>query len=185
MFYIKKISQQAFTLIELLVVIAIIGILSSVVLASLSGARESARDARRVSDLNQIRTAMEQIHLGCGEYPDGRVSGPAGGGQPIMDPATGAPLPPACSGHQLDDVMTTIPYDPLGEDTDCGSGPGIYECTYGYGSSADRQSYCLAVSLEGDTVPDDNASTSIAACSRAVTATAPDNGGAPYTILVD
>ena len=50
---------RGFTLIELLVVISIIGLLSSVVLASLSGARESARDARRQQDVRQIQTAIE------------------------------------------------------------------------------------------------------------------------------
>jgi type II secretion system protein G len=55
----KRTSDKGFTLIELLVVIAIIGLLSSVVMASLNSARAKARDARRISDLRQIRTALE------------------------------------------------------------------------------------------------------------------------------
>ncbi len=52
-------TKRGFTLIELLVVIAIIGMLSSVVLASLNSAREKSRDARRLADLKSIQTALE------------------------------------------------------------------------------------------------------------------------------
>lgn len=62
--------QPGFTLIELLVVIAVIGILASVVLASLNSARGKARDSRRKSDLAQIRTAMEfYLDEHAGAYP--------------------------------------------------------------------------------------------------------------------
>ena len=67
--------SRGFTLIEFLVVIAIIGILSSVVLASLNGARKKGRDARRISDLKQIELALEMYYdLNSSEYPDAASS---------------------------------------------------------------------------------------------------------------
>lgn len=62
-------KKQGFTLIELLVVIAIIGILSSVVLASLNTAREKARDAKRISDVKQLQLALELYFDSNGGYP--------------------------------------------------------------------------------------------------------------------
>jgi type II secretion system protein G len=62
-------KNKGFTLIELLVVIAIIGILSSVVLASLNSARQKSRDARRVSDIKQIQLALELYFDSNGVYP--------------------------------------------------------------------------------------------------------------------
>lgn len=60
-----------FTLIELLVVVAIVGLLSSVVLASIDSARENARDARRKADLRQIQSALELYYGDNGSYPVG------------------------------------------------------------------------------------------------------------------
>lgn len=65
----KKFTNRGFTLIELLVVIAIIGILSSVVLASLNSARQKGRDARRIADIKQLQLALELYYDANSRYP--------------------------------------------------------------------------------------------------------------------
>ena len=59
-------KNKGFTLIELLVVIAIIGILSSVVLASLNTARDKGRDAAVKSSMQTIRVQAELYYDDAG-----------------------------------------------------------------------------------------------------------------------
>lgn len=67
----KWAASKGFTLIELLVVIAIIGVLASIVLASLNNARKKARDVRRITDIKQLQLALELYFDGVGssKYP--------------------------------------------------------------------------------------------------------------------
>ncbi len=60
--------KKGFTLIELLVVISIIGLLSSVVLASLNVAKSKARDSQRKQTLRQLVTASELYYNTNGFY---------------------------------------------------------------------------------------------------------------------
>ena len=79
---------RGFTLIELLVVISIIGILISLSLFGIQNSRKSARDAKRKSDLESIRSALEMYKADKGYYP----------------PTTGALSP---------SYISSIPSDPL------------------------------------------------------------------------
>lgn len=72
----NKEGSKGFTLIELLVVVAIIGILSSIVLASLNSARKKGRDARRISDIKQLQLALELYYDSTGGYPAGTALTP-------------------------------------------------------------------------------------------------------------
>lgn len=89
----NKQKAAGFTLIELLVVIAIIGILASVVLASLGTARRKSRDARRIADIKQMQLALEL-------YFDAAVGGSAN------YPATLSLL--------ASTYIPSVPLDPLG-----------------------------------------------------------------------
>ncbi|MFT5179918.1 MAG: prepilin-type N-terminal cleavage/methylation domain-containing protein [Candidatus Paceibacteria bacterium] len=62
-------TNKGFTLIELLVVISIIGLLSSVVLASLETAREKARNSQTIQNIDAYRTAAELYRNDNGSYP--------------------------------------------------------------------------------------------------------------------
>lgn len=59
---IRRGKTRGFTLIELLVVIAIIGLLSSVILASLNGARNKGADAAIKSQMKSIQSQAEIVY---------------------------------------------------------------------------------------------------------------------------
>ena len=114
--------NRGFTLIELLVVIAIIGLLSSIVMASLNTARMKGRDSARITDVKQIQLALELYFESCREYPATLESSAANG----------------CSGStDFQDFLNPIPLSPTGE-------------AYEYGVEADNSSYVIAATLEDD-----------------------------------
>ncbi len=68
-YFLRVKNGAGFTLIELLVVIAIIGLLASVVLVALNGARQKSRDTKRIADIRQLRKALELYYDDNGQYP--------------------------------------------------------------------------------------------------------------------
>ena len=90
-------KKEGFTLVELLVVIAIIGILATLLILQLGVARQRARDAQRISSINQIRTALEFYYDANSKYPTNAEfvdlsSGPAvylQGSRLPVDPVSG------------------------------------------------------------------------------------------------
>ena len=63
-----NLKPKGFTLIELLVVISIIGVLGSTIYAPFNEARKKGRDAKRVSELNSLQSALilfSDSHNGC------------------------------------------------------------------------------------------------------------------------
>jgi type II secretory pathway pseudopilin PulG len=89
----------------MIVAVAIISLLSSVVLASLSGARASARDAKRQQDMRQIEQALQQYKTRFGEYPaagggSGRCKHPSNKMRPELQPLVN------------EGVLSSIPCDP-------------------------------------------------------------------------
>lgn len=85
----KKNSQGGFTLIELLVVIAIIGILASVVLASLNTARNKGADAKIKAELANARAQAELYYDSQtpNTYAEVCTSGAANGILPLVTSA--------------------------------------------------------------------------------------------------
>ena len=70
-------SEKGFTLIELLVVIAIIGVLSSIVLASLNTARGKGANAAIKGNLANMRAEAEIFYDGAGNYGAAWAAGSA------------------------------------------------------------------------------------------------------------
>ena len=124
--------KRGFTLVEILIVIAIIGILASIALIGLGGSRVKARDAKRISEVRQIQTALELYLNRCGYYP-----GPANCAG-VLWTAASAPTDWSATVTALegDASITNIPAkDPSGQD-------------YIYGVSVDGQSYIIGAKLE-------------------------------------
>ena len=125
-------NKKGFTLIELLVVIAIIGLLSTLAVVALGSARQKARDAKRVSDLKQIQTALELYYTDKNAYPPAPNPNVLGGAAAGCLDSSGFKV----NGCVKPIYMGLIPKDPSEGQT------------YTYAVAAD--SYTVNATLEGD-----------------------------------
>ncbi len=66
--------NKGFTLIEILVAATIVSVLSAIGMVSYASVNKRSRDAKRVSDLEQVRSALELYRADNGVYP-GTVTG--------------------------------------------------------------------------------------------------------------
>ena len=113
-------KQKGFTLIELLVVIAIIGLLSTLAVVALNNARMKSRDAKRISDVKQIQTALELYYNDANAYPATVTFGSA----LTYDTVT---------------YMAAVPFNPV--PVDCTDGTYTYAAIGG--STSYELEYCL------------------------------------------
>ena len=121
----KRCSEGGFTLIELLVVIAIIGLLASIVIASVGTANQKGRDGRRISDVKQIQLALELYFDACSTYPTDIYAASSG-----------------CTGGIAPDYISVVPTDPLSQLK------YAYVALVGNGTSGSCGSYHLGTKLE-------------------------------------
>jgi prepilin-type N-terminal cleavage/methylation domain-containing protein len=144
-------NSKGFTLVELLVVIAIIGVLATLILLQLGVARAKARDAKRIADVNQLRTAVELYFDDFGgSYPGSALC-------PITVAAVcilNVPATPTWSGNDLTSYLSAriLPKDPLsGSQYSYAWGPEVIASkknTYAIWTELERQN---APALNGDT----------------------------------
>jgi type II secretion system protein G len=133
-------STRGFTLIELLVVIAIIGLLSSIVLASLNQARAKSRDARRLADLKQIQTAMALYYSDNNQYPSPNTACSIVGNDMWSSWGCWTSVLPAT-------YMSILPKDP--SNSDLGNCYSTLNChVYHYCTYNSNQGFMISVNLE-------------------------------------
>ncbi|QQG47268.1 MAG: type II secretion system protein [Candidatus Woesebacteria bacterium] len=96
-------KNKGFTLIELLVAIAVMGILLSLSLFALNSARISARDTRRKSDIEVVRSGIELYRADCNVYPSSPL--PAAGSSLV-----GSNSPSNCPSSNV--YISKMPGDP-------------------------------------------------------------------------
>ena len=120
-------KKSAFTLIELIVVISIIALISTVTFISLSGSKQKERDAKKISDVLQLQTALENYKRAEGVYPSTITLG-----QPLVGSTTGVTF------------LSKVPVAPAGETC------AVSQYSYSYSTTTKEYSlsFCINNDLE-------------------------------------
>lgn len=140
-------KQKGFTLIELLVVIAVISLLASIIFTTVQGVMKKARDAQRMSDLEQIRLALELFYLDKGYYPQSSCGWDCNGYRNSHTSSWDA------FAADLAPYMKTLPKDPI--NSSCSPwNIGCYSYSYGnVGRTIYKAQYDLTTQLEDPNNP--------------------------------
>ncbi|MEK7139930.1 MAG: prepilin-type N-terminal cleavage/methylation domain-containing protein [Patescibacteria group bacterium] len=118
-----------FTILELLVVVAIIAILSAVTLVLISATKERSRDAKRMSELRQLQTALNIYTAQVGRFPIAPSATPLSGTDPVSEALIDQ------------DAIEAGPIDPL-----------YPTYAYTYQTDAAGTSFSISFCLETDTI---------------------------------
>lgn len=74
-----RISRKSgFTIVELLIVIVIIGILAALVIVAYNGIQARANDSKRITDMRNMKTAIQAYYIDNGTYPPTNFQGLSG-----------------------------------------------------------------------------------------------------------
>ena len=136
----KSNTSRGFTLIELLVVIAIIGLLSTLAVIALNNARQKSRDAKRVSDIKQLQSALELYYNDANGYPPEAANGEIEGDCLSYDVDAGGGFETTCQDNG-NTFMNIVP-------TNTGPGGMVYIYEVEDAAGVVNRSYSLTYELE-------------------------------------
>lgn len=141
-----KKNIKGFTLIELLVVIAIFALMANITMVSLNNAKRESRDTKRMSDINQLRSALQLYSMERLTYPDGDGVALGTTARAVLDPRGWATSPPNTPVYMpivpRDPKTINLPDNPC---TDSSTSP----CDYSY-TFYSTDSYVIYFYLEDD-----------------------------------